>query len=160
MYKVKTIILVKAMVDFESQQLLLNNNGSWFFCSGVHDKFSWFGRLRRLCVKLMGMGFCRVGFCTWVVDGALMGVLRNLLFYVTIAASPNTLNLMFVGEEKNCIGTHVHICTNKYINLKSHNLTQIPIYYLIFIKKKKKSYLGKIIHKVGLLCAWSTMLCH
>ena len=83
----------------------------------------------------MGMGFCRVGFCTWVVDGALMGVLRNLLFYVTIAASPNTLNLMFVGEEKNCIGTHVHICTNKYINLKSHNLTQIPIFYSIFIKK-------------------------
>ena len=64
-----------------------------------------------------------------------MGVLRNLIFYVTIAASPNTLNLMFVGEEKNCIGTHVHIFTNNYINLKSHNLTQIPIYYLIFIRK-------------------------
>ena len=86
----------------------------------------------------MGMGFSRVGFCTWVVDGALMGVLRNLLFYVTIAVSPYILNLMFVGEEKNCIGKHVHICMNKYINLKSHNLTQIPIYYLFFIKKKKK----------------------
>ena len=106
----------------------------------------------------MGMGFSRVGFCTWVVDGALMGVLRNLLFYVTIAASPYILNLMFVGEEKNCIGKHVHICMNKYINLKSHNLTQIPIYYVFFIKKK--SYLGKIIHQAGLLCAWSTMLCY
>ena len=149
---------------FESQQLLLNNYVSWFFCSGVHDKFSQFGKLRRLCVKLMGMEFSRVGLCTWVVDGALMGVLRNLLFYVAIAASPYILNLMFVGEEKNCIGKHVHICTNKYINLKSHNLTQIPIYYLffiyIYIYIYIKSYLGKIIHQAGLLCAWSTMLCY
>ena len=107
----------------------------------------------------MGMVFSRVGFCTWVVDGALMGVLRNLLFYVTIAASPYILNLMFVGEEKNCIGKHVHICTNKYINLKSHNLTQLPVYCLFFIKTILPMW-GKIIHQGGLLCAWSTMLCY
>ena len=63
-----------------------------------------------------------------------MSVLRNLLFYVTIAAFPYILNLMFVGEGKNCIGKHVHICTKKYINLKSHNLTQIPVYCFFFIK--------------------------
>ena len=40
----------------------------------------------------MGMGF-RVGLCSWVMDGALMGGLRNLLFYVTIAASPYILRV-------------------------------------------------------------------
>ena len=71
-----------------------------------------------------------------------MGILRIFfilffIFYVTIAAY--ILNFMFVGGKKIVyvqvnIGKHGHICTNKYINLKIHNLTQIPVYYFLFIK--------------------------
>ena len=78
---------------FESQQLLLNNCGGGSSAVAYLINFlDRFGRLRRLCVKSMGMGF-RVGLCSWVMDGALMGGLRNLLFYVTTAASPYILRV-------------------------------------------------------------------
>ena len=64
---------------------------------------------------------------------------------------------MFVGGEKIVyvqvnIGKHGHIYTNKYINFKIHNLTQIPVYYLFFIKTILPVW-GKIIHQAaGVYC--------
>ena len=93
----------------------------------------------------MGMGFLWVWVvylsCEWCFNECFEeSFYLFIYFYLTIAASPNILNFMFVGEEKKLymskwmfIGKHGHICMKKYINLKSHNLTQIPVYYLFFI---------------------------
>ena len=70
----------------------------------INDKFSQFGRLR-LYVKLMGMGFLWVWVvylsCEWCFNECFEeSFYLFIYFYLTIAASPNILNFMFVGEEK------------------------------------------------------------
>ena len=118
----------------------------------------------------MGMGFlwAWVVFlsCVWYFNECFEESFYLFIYlFLTIAASTNILNLCLLERKKKLylskwmfIGKHGHICTKKYINLKSHNLTQILVYYLFFIKTILPIW-GKIIHQACLLCVWSTMLC-